>query len=108
MSGGETKRVCLRGLPHHPQLPPADTPSFPTHSPAPPTHAPVDMLEPATLVVMRNARVDMFKGSMRLTVDRWGKVDAAEPGADSFEPKVGWVGALVHGVWTREGGWVVL
>jgi replication factor A1 len=30
-------------------------------------------------VVLRNARIDMFKGSMRLGVDRWGLVEVTEP-----------------------------
>lgn len=30
-------------------------------------------------VVVRNAKIDMFKGSMRLAVDKWGRVEVAEP-----------------------------
>jgi replication factor A1 len=28
---------------------------------------------------MRNAKIDMFKSSMRLAVDKWGRVESAEP-----------------------------
>lgn len=47
----------------------------------------VDILAPGKYAVLRNARVDMFKGSMRLVVDQWGKVEPAEDGS-AFEPKV--------------------
>jgi replication factor A1 len=30
-------------------------------------------------VTIRNAKIDMFKGSMRLAVDKWGRVEVAEP-----------------------------
>ncbi|KAG6778133.1 hypothetical protein POTOM_017983 [Populus tomentosa] len=30
-------------------------------------------------VILRNAKIDMFKGSMRLAVDKWGRVEVAEP-----------------------------
>ena len=30
-------------------------------------------------VILRNAKIDMFKGSMRLAVDKWGRVELAEP-----------------------------
>ncbi|KAG6778128.1 hypothetical protein POTOM_017978 [Populus tomentosa] len=30
-------------------------------------------------VILRNAKIDMFKGSMRLAVDNWGRVEVAEP-----------------------------
>ncbi len=30
-------------------------------------------------VIIRNAKIDMFKGSMRLAVDKWGRVEVAEP-----------------------------
>jgi replication factor A1 len=29
-------------------------------------------------VILRNAKIDMFKGSMRLAVDKWGRVEPAE------------------------------
>lgn len=33
-------------------------------------------------VNVRNAKIDMFKGSMRLVVDKWGLVQPAEQEAD--------------------------
>ncbi|CAO2161743.1 unnamed protein product [Urochloa humidicola] len=39
----------------------------------------VDLLKPDATVILRNAKIDMFKGSMRLAVDKWGRIEAAEP-----------------------------
>lgn len=39
----------------------------------------VDILKPGATVILRNARIDMFKGSMRLAVDKWGRIEVAEP-----------------------------
>ncbi|XP_040380439.1 uncharacterized protein At4g28440-like [Oryza brachyantha] len=39
----------------------------------------VDMLKPGNTAILRNARIDMFKGSMRLAVDKWGRVEVTEP-----------------------------
>ncbi|CAL0331511.1 unnamed protein product [Lupinus luteus] len=39
----------------------------------------VDLLKDGTTVVLRNAKIDMFKGSMRLAVDKWGRVEVTEP-----------------------------
>ncbi|KAJ8749313.1 hypothetical protein K2173_018796 [Erythroxylum novogranatense] len=39
----------------------------------------VDIMKPGATVVMRNAKIDMFKGSMRLAVDKWGRIEVAEP-----------------------------
>lgn len=39
----------------------------------------VDMMKPDTTVILRNAKIDMFKGSMRLAVDKWGRVEVTEP-----------------------------
>ncbi|XP_004304612.1 PREDICTED: uncharacterized protein At4g28440-like [Fragaria vesca subsp. vesca] len=41
----------------------------------------VDMMNPGATVILRNAKIDMFKGSMRLAVDKWGRVEVAEPGS---------------------------
>lgn len=30
-------------------------------------------------MILRNAKIDMFKGSMRLAVDKWGRVEVTEP-----------------------------
>jgi hypothetical protein len=45
----------------------------------------VDIMNPDSTVIIRNAKIDMFKGSMRLAVDKWGRVEAAEPA--NFEVK---------------------
>lgn len=47
----------------------------------------VDLATPGEYLVFRNARTDMFRGSMRLAVNEWGKVEAAEPNQD-FQVKV--------------------
>lgn len=39
----------------------------------------VDMMKPGTTVILRNAKIDMFKGAMRLAVDKWGRVEVTEP-----------------------------
>lgn len=31
-------------------------------------------------VILRNAKIDMFKGSMRLAVDKWGRVEVTDAG----------------------------
>lgn len=31
-------------------------------------------------LTLRNAKIDMYRGSMRLAVDQWGKVEALEDG----------------------------
>ena len=36
-------------------------------------------MNPGATVILRNAKIDMFKGSMRLAVDKWGRVEVAEP-----------------------------
>ena len=38
----------------------------------------VDMMKSGTTVILRNAKIDMFKGSMRLAVDKWGRVEVTE------------------------------
>ncbi|XP_074575405.1 uncharacterized protein At4g28440-like [Curcuma longa] len=35
----------------------------------------VDLMKPGTTVILRNAKIDMFKGSMRLAVDKWGRIE---------------------------------
>lgn len=39
----------------------------------------VDTMTAGTTVILRNAKIDMFKGSMRLAVDKWGRVEVTEP-----------------------------
>lgn len=36
-------------------------------------------MKPGATVILRNAKIDMFKGSMRLAVDKWGRVEVTEP-----------------------------
>jgi len=38
----------------------------------------VDLMKPGTTVNLRNAKIDMFKGSMRLAVDKWGRVEVVD------------------------------
>ncbi|XP_065876318.1 uncharacterized protein At4g28440-like [Euphorbia lathyris] len=45
----------------------------------------VDLMNPGGTVILRNAKIDMFKGSMRLAVDKWGRVEVTEP--ESFDVK---------------------
>lgn len=44
----------------------------------------IDVITPGSTIIARNARIDMFKGFMRLTVDKWGKIEAASQPA-TFE-----------------------
>ena len=39
----------------------------------------VDLMKPDATVILRNAKIDMFKGSMRLAVDKWGRIEVTEP-----------------------------
>ncbi|KAL3511297.1 hypothetical protein ACH5RR_030698 [Cinchona calisaya] len=39
----------------------------------------VDLMKEGTTIILRNAKIDMFKGSMRLAVDKWGRVEVTEP-----------------------------
>ncbi|XP_010547848.1 PREDICTED: uncharacterized protein At4g28440-like [Tarenaya hassleriana] len=39
----------------------------------------VDLMKEGATVILRNAKIDMFKGSMRLAVDKWGRVEVADP-----------------------------
>lgn len=45
-------------------------------------NAQVDIMKVGATVNVRNAKIDMFKGSMRLVVDKWGLVQPAEQEAD--------------------------
>lgn len=36
-------------------------------------------MKPDTTVIIRNAKIDMFKGTMRLAVNKWGRIEATEP-----------------------------
>ncbi|GAA0174092.1 hypothetical protein LIER_27552 [Lithospermum erythrorhizon] len=39
----------------------------------------VDLVKEGSTLQLSNAKIDMFKGSMRLAVDRSGKIEVAEP-----------------------------
>ncbi|XP_057434271.1 uncharacterized protein At4g28440-like [Lotus japonicus] len=39
----------------------------------------VELMKPGTTVIIRNAKIDMFKGSIRLAVDKWGRIEVTEP-----------------------------
>ncbi|KAK0590388.1 hypothetical protein LWI29_026382 [Acer saccharum] len=39
----------------------------------------VDIMTPGATVILRNAKIDMFKGAMRLAVDKWGRIEVTEP-----------------------------
>lgn len=45
----------------------------------------VDLMKADNTVILRNAKIDMFKGSMRLAVDKWGRVEVTE--AANFKVK---------------------
>ncbi|XP_076904752.1 uncharacterized protein At4g28440-like [Bidens hawaiensis] len=45
----------------------------------------VDLMKPGTTVIIRNGKIDMFKGSMRLVVDKWGRVEVTD--SATFEVK---------------------
>ncbi|KAG8385520.1 hypothetical protein BUALT_Bualt03G0053800 [Buddleja alternifolia] len=39
----------------------------------------VELMKEGNTVILRNAKIDMFKGSMRLAVDKWGRIEVADP-----------------------------
>ncbi|CAI9761766.1 unnamed protein product [Fraxinus pennsylvanica] len=39
----------------------------------------VDLVKDGNTLVLSNAKIDMFKGSMKLAVDRFGRVEVSEP-----------------------------
>ncbi|KAM7498669.1 hypothetical protein LguiA_023083 [Lonicera macranthoides] len=39
----------------------------------------VDLMKPGASVIIRNAKIDMFKDCMRLAVDKWGRIEITEP-----------------------------
>jgi len=42
-------------------------------------------MKEGSTVTLRNAKIDMYKGSMRLAVDKWGRVEVTEPAAFSVK-----------------------
>eukprot|EP00238_Polyblepharides_amylifera_P007494 CAMPEP_0196591528 /NCGR_PEP_ID=MMETSP1081-20130531/69958_1 /TAXON_ID=36882 /ORGANISM="Pyramimonas amylifera, Strain CCMP720" /LENGTH=100 /DNA_ID=CAMNT_0041914915 /DNA_START=207 /DNA_END=509 /DNA_ORIENTATION=+ len=47
----------------------------------------VDLMVVGKPLVLRNAKIDMFKGSMRLAVDKWGLIQETTDEPVDFEPK---------------------
>ncbi|KAH9325395.1 hypothetical protein KI387_005573 [Taxus chinensis] len=45
----------------------------------------VDLMKPGNTVILRNAKIDMFKASMRLAVDKWGRVEVTEPDEEGMQ-----------------------
>jgi replication factor A1 len=39
----------------------------------------VELMKSGNTVIIRNAKIDMFKGSMRLAVDKWGRIEVTDP-----------------------------
>ena len=37
----------------------------------------IDLINEGKTIIVRNAKIDMFKGYMRLAVDKWGKIEKA-------------------------------
>nr|GLL31933.1 polygalacturonase-1 non-catalytic subunit beta-like [Ipomoea trifida] len=48
-------------------------------------HEQVDLMTEGATLTLRNAKIDMFKGSMRLAVDRWGRIEVTEPASFSVK-----------------------
>jgi len=45
----------------------------------------IDKVQIGKAIIIRNAKVDMFKGFMRLAVDKWGKIELSNEPAN-FQP----------------------
>lgn len=39
----------------------------------------VDLMKSGATVILRNAKIDMFKGTMRMAVDKWGLIEVTDP-----------------------------
>ncbi|GKE93647.1 nucleic acid-binding, OB-fold protein, partial [Tanacetum coccineum] len=39
----------------------------------------VDLTKPGASIIIRNGKIDMFKGSMRLAADKWGRIGVTDP-----------------------------
>jgi len=46
----------------------------------------IDAVQPGNTIVVRNSKIDMFKGFMRLAVDKWGSIKQA-PQPAAFQVK---------------------
>ena len=42
----------------------------------------IDELKSGACITLRNAKIDMFQGFMRLAVDKWGSIKPADAGVD--------------------------
>jgi len=49
-------------------------------------NAQIDAVQPGSTIIVRNSKIDMFKGFMRLAVDKWGSVKTA-PQPATFQVK---------------------
>lgn len=36
-------------------------------------------MKPGATIILRNAKIDMYRGTMRLAVDKWGRIEPTEP-----------------------------
>ncbi|KAG7591029.1 Nucleic acid-binding OB-fold [Arabidopsis thaliana x Arabidopsis arenosa] len=39
----------------------------------------VDLMKTGATVILRNAKIDLFKDTMRMVVDRWGRIEVTDP-----------------------------
>ena len=46
----------------------------------------IDILSPGATVIVRNGRIDMFDGYLRLRVDKWGSLNSYEDQYDDLTP----------------------
>merc|ERR1711879_16304 len=44
----------------------------------------IDIAKPGNYIIIRNSKIKMFKGFMRLTVDKWGLIEE-DPNPQTFE-----------------------
>lgn len=54
----------------------------------------VDLAQPGTYLELKNAKVDMFRGSMKLVVDSYGTLEVAE--GQSFVPRTDFNMSLIE------------
>ncbi len=76
LSPGDAEHTCSRRLASRPRHPP-------THAR---TRDAVELAQPGAYLSLTNAKVEINRGSIRLVVDKWGKVEHAE--GQSFKPRV--------------------
>ena len=44
----------------------------------------IDVAKPGSHIIIRNCKIDMFKGFMRMAVDKWGNI-TEDPNPESWE-----------------------